>query len=183
MPRQEQEHPEVEAVRRLLAAKQLTTGAADRAAEVDGPAERPLVSLFEPNQPAPASPIAAPGPAGQPQLETALPTPQRKRPAPRLLVLTLILVVGLGVGTILGVAWAGGTLPGAPAPPAPTAQPTAAPATSIVVRSAATPACLETARRGDQLIDLLIRNKRSQAAKLLVPYHLASRQCARDADP
>jgi hypothetical protein len=180
MPRQEQEHPEVEAVRRLLVAKQLTTGAADQAAEEDGPAERPLVSLFEPNQPAPASPIAAPRPAGQPQLDTASPTPQRKRPAPRLLVLTLILVVGLGVGTVLGVAWAGGTPTG---PPAPTAQPTAAPATSIVVRPAATPACVETAQRGDQLIDLLIRNKRSQATKLLVPYHLASRQCARDADP
>jgi hypothetical protein len=100
-----------------------------------------------------------------------------------LVVLTLVLVAGLGVGTVLGVVGAGGRLPSAPAPPAPTAQPTLAPATSIVVRPAATPACLETAKRGDQLINLLIRNKRSQAAKLLVPYHVASRQCARDAAP
>jgi len=52
-----------------------------------------------------------------------------------------------------------------------------------VVQPAATSACLETARRGDELVALLINNQRDRAAKLLVPYHVASRQCARDAAP
>jgi hypothetical protein len=47
----------------------------------------------------------------------------------------------------------------------------------------ATPACLETAKRGDSLVALLVNNKRGRAAKLLVPYHVASRQCTRDAGP
>jgi hypothetical protein len=53
----------------------------------------------------------------------------------------------------------------------------------MVVRTAATPACLETAKRGDELVSLLIQNKRSRASKLLVPYHVATRQCAKDAAP
>jgi hypothetical protein len=52
-----------------------------------------------------------------------------------------------------------------------------------VVRQVATPACLETAKRGDALVALLVNNKRGRAAKLLVPYHVASRQCARDSGP
>lgn len=52
-----------------------------------------------------------------------------------------------------------------------------------MIRRAATSACLEAAKRGDELIGLLITNKRRRAAKLLVPYHVASRQCARDAGP
>jgi hypothetical protein len=62
-------------------------------------------------------------------------------------------------------------------------QPAPVPQTSIVIRRAATSACVEAATRGDELIGLLITNKRSRAAKLLVPYHVASRQCARDAGP
>jgi hypothetical protein len=95
MPSQDQQPPEVEGFRRLLAAKQLTTGEADQAGEGYEHVERPMVSLFAPNQPVPASPIAAPRPAGQPQRDTALPTPRRKRPAWLLLILTLVLVVGL----------------------------------------------------------------------------------------
>jgi hypothetical protein len=52
-----------------------------------------------------------------------------------------------------------------------------------VVRPVATPACLEAAKRGDELVALLIQNKRSRASRLLVPYHVASRQCAKDAAP
>jgi hypothetical protein len=52
-----------------------------------------------------------------------------------------------------------------------------------VVRVRASPACLETARRGDRLIDLLIRNQRSQAERLLVAYTVAARQCRKDASP
>jgi hypothetical protein len=62
-------------------------------------------------------------------------------------------------------------------------QPTSVTATSTVVRQVATQACLEAAKRGDELIALLIANKRTRAAKLLVPDHVASRQCARDAGP
>lgn len=177
----------MEAFRRLMAARArldrnpVTTAAADRtAAEQTGAAERPLVSLFEPGQPNPAS-LASPIPGGDPQLEIAR-SPQRRRPV-WLLALALTLAVGLGAGLVLGSTWAGNNRSSAPAPPTPTSQPALAPATSIVVRPAATPACLETAKRGDQLVALLIQNKRSRAAKLLVPYHVASRQCAKDAAP
>jgi hypothetical protein len=97
--------------------------------------------------------------------------------------MALTLAVGLGAGFVLGSARAANTNFGVPAPAAPTTQPTAAPATSIVVRPVATPACLETAKRGDELVALLIQNRRSRAIKLLVPYHVASRQCAKDAAP
>jgi hypothetical protein len=53
----------------------------------------------------------------------------------------------------------------------------------VVVRPAASPACLETAKRADELIDLLITNQRSRAADLLVAYTVASRQCRRDTSP
>jgi hypothetical protein len=44
-----------------------------------------------------------------------------------------------------------------------------------VVRATASSACLETARRADEMIHLLIRNRRDQAAELLVAYTVASR--------
>lgn len=113
----------------------------------------------------------------------ASPTTQRRRPVWLLLALTLTLVVGLGAGFALGTRWTGGSLPQAQTPPLPVTQPAPVPQTSIVIRRAATSACLEAAKRGDELIGLLISNKRSRAAKLLVPYHVASRQCARDAGP
>jgi hypothetical protein len=112
-----------------------------------------------------------------------VPTPGRTPPAWLLLALSLALAVGLVAGFVLGFARADGTPSSAPAPRSPVTQPTAAPQTSIVVRSAATSACLEAAKRGDQLIDLLIRNNRSRAARLLVAYQVASRQCAKDGDP
>jgi hypothetical protein len=188
---QDQRGPEVEALRRLLAArarldaKQLTTAEVDRAAaEAYCRTQRPLVSLFEPGQPDPASAVASPTPAGKPQVDTALPTPQRRSPAWLLVALILTLALGLlGAGFVLGSTRAGGTRPSAQAPRVVATQPTPVPETSIVVQPAATSACLETARRGDQLIELLISNKRGRATKLLVAYHVASRQCARDAAP
>jgi len=121
---------------------------------------------------------------GKPQLDTTAPTSRRRAPARLLVAATFPLVIGLlGAGVALGARWAGGTRPSAPAPPAPAIQPPVAPPTSIVVQPAATSACLETARRGDELVALLINNQRDRAAKLLVPYHVASRQCARDAAP
>ena len=176
---------EVEAFRRLLAARahpdsqpQPTGGEADQPADVEATVRQPLGSLFEPDQPNPTTAVALPTPAGNPQLVSASAT-HRRRPRRWLrLALALTLALGLsGAGFVLGSRWTARTLPNPPAPS------TSVTATSIVVRQIATPACLETAKRGDALVALLINNKRSRAAKLLVPYHVASRQCARDAGP
>jgi hypothetical protein len=181
---------EVEAFRRLLAARahpdseQRPTGEADQTADVDATVRRPLGSLFEPDQPNPSSAVALPKPAGNPQLISAPATHQRRPWGWLRLALALTLALGLsGAGFALGASWTARTLPNPQPPPAPVTQPTSVPATSIVIRQMATPACLEAATRGDELIALLINNKRSRAAKLLVPYHVASRQCARDAGP
>ena len=181
---------EVEAFRRLLAARThphsqpRPTGEADQPADPNGSPRRPLGSLFEPDQPNATTAVALPTPAGNPQLVSA---PARHQRTPRgwpRLALAVTLALGLsGAGFVLGSRWTPRTLPNPQAPPATLTQPTSVPATSIVVRQVATPACLEAATRGDQLITLLIENKRSRAAKLLVPYHVASRQCARDAGP
>jgi len=148
-------------------------------AEVEALRRTP-VSSFEPDQPT-RSAVALPAPAEKPQLvSTHRRTPRRWVR----LALALTLALGLsGAGFVLGMSWTARTLPNSQAPLAPVTQPTSVPATSIVVRQVATPACLETAERGDALVALLINNKRSQAAKLLVPYHVASRQCAKDAGP
>jgi hypothetical protein len=181
---------EVEAFRRLLAARahpdseQRPTGEADQPADPNASRRRPPVSLFEPDQPNPASAIVLPTPAGNPQLVTAPATRRRGLGSWLRLALVLTLALGLsGGGFFLGATWTARTLPKPQAAPAPLTQPTSVPATSIVLRQVATPACLEAAMRGDQLITLLINNQRSRAAKLLVPYHVASRQCARDAGP
>jgi hypothetical protein len=92
------------------------------------------------------------------------------------------LAVGIGVGFAAGEARSGGQPASAPATRAPATRP-APPPTSIVVRPAASPACLETARRADQLIELLISNQRRRAADLLVAYTVANRQCRKDASP
>jgi hypothetical protein len=91
------------------------------------------------------------------------------------------LAVGLALGFVLGSGRAGGGP--AAATLAPTAPPATAPATSVVVRPTASSACLETAERADRLIHLLVRNRRREAADLLVAYTVASRQCRRDAAP
>ena len=182
---------EVEAFRRLLAARahpnsaqRPTGGEADQPADVDATVRRPLGSLFEPDQPNPNSAVALPTPAGNPQLVSASAMHQRRLRGWLRLALALTLALGLsGEGFVLGSSWTARTPPNPQVPPAAVTQPTSIPATSIVVRQVATPACLEAAKRGNQLIGLLINNKRSRAAKLLVPYHVASRQCTRDAGP
>lgn len=181
---------EVEAFRRLLAARehpdaqQRPTAEADQPADVQASIRRPRLSLFEPDQPNPNSAVVLPTPAGDPQL-VSTPATHQQRPRGWLrLALALTLALGLaGAGFVLGSSWNARTPPNPQASPAPLTQPTSVTATSIVVRQVATPACQEAAKRGDELIALLINNKRSRAAKLLVPYHVASRQCARDASP
>jgi hypothetical protein len=142
-----------------------------------GPDQQRLASLFEPAAPAPA-PALAPPAAGRP-----LDAPRRRPRAWLLVVPAATLAVGLGLGFALGAAQAGGEPSIVTATRAPATRPPSAPVTSIVVRPTASSACLETAARADQLIALLIRNRRSAAADLLVAYTVASRQCRRDASP
>lgn len=128
----------------------------------------------------PARPEPAPAAATETLL---LPTPvQVPRPALPgwLLILpALTLVVGLVAGFGLGSTWAD-----EPATASAT-QPTTAPPTSVVVRLTATSACLEAARKADQLIELLVTNERrgDRVAELLVAYGVASRQCRMDGAP
>ena len=120
---------------------------------------------------------------GKPQLDTTAPTSRRRAPAWLLVAATFPLVIGL-LGQALPWSQVGRRDTTERAGTARARDPAAGrPPTSIVVQPAATSACLETARRGDELVALLINNQRDRVAKLLVPYHVASRQCARDAAP
>jgi hypothetical protein len=149
-----------------------------------GPVRRqfgPRLELDRPDPP-PAT-AAAPAAARQPLLPPAPPMPARRtRWARRLIAPAVALAVGLAFGLALGAGRAGGPA-GAPAAPPPASAPAAAPVTSVVVRPTASSACLETARRADEVIHLLITNRRSRAARVLVAYTIASRQCRRDASP
>ena len=93
------------------------------------------------------------------------------------------LAIGLALGFVLGSNRASGEPAGATTTRPPATQPAPAPVTSVVVRPTASSACLETATKADQLIELLIRNRRSAAAEVLMAYTVASRQCRRDAAP
>jgi hypothetical protein len=145
--------------------------------EQTGPDQRRLASLFEPAVPDPAPAPASPA-AGGP-----LETPRRRPRAWLLVAPAVTLAVGVMLGFALGSARAGGEPATVTATRSPATQPPSAPVTSIVVRPTASSACLETATRADQLIELLIRNRRSAAAEVLVAYTVASRQCRRDASP
>lgn len=105
----------------------------------------------------------------------------RPRRAWRLVVPAATLAVGMVLGFALGSARAGREPAGVAAARPPTTRP--APPTSVVVRPSASPACLETATRGDRLIELLVTNQRDKVADLLVAYTVASRQCRKDASP
>jgi hypothetical protein len=151
--------------------------AAQTPVEETEPLQPGLASLFEPAWPDPLR--APPPPAAVGLLEAP-----RRRPRARLLVASAVtLAVGLVLGFALGSTRAGGDPTGVTAARSPAARPPSAPVTSIVVRPTASSACLETATRADRLIELLIRNRRSEAADLLVAYTVASRQCRRDASP
>jgi hypothetical protein len=177
---------QVEALRRFLSKRARLESERLAAAEVDpaalqepGAAQRRPVSLFEPDRP---DPPAVPVAGGRPQPGTPLGAPPRTPRAWPLLATAGALAVGLLLGFALGSARAGGEPTSAPATSSAVTQP-APPSTSVVVRPTASSACLETARRGDQIIHLLLTNRRSRAADLLVAYTVASRQCRRDASP
>jgi hypothetical protein len=140
------------------------------------PDRRRLASLFEPAAADPAPAQAPPVDAGRWSAATAAAGMAAGRPGgdPR----------GWAPARVRpGAARADGELSSVTATRASATRPPAAPVISIVVRPTASPACRETVTRADQLIDLLVRNRRSAAADLLVAYTVASRQCRRDASP
>jgi hypothetical protein len=158
---------------------------ADRApVERTGSLRRQLGSLFEPDQPDPPPPRSAPAVAGPPELVRPPLPPRRAISAWLLLPPALTLGVGLVLGFALGSTQVSRQhAEVAPSSLPPTTRLVPTPSTRVVVRHYASPACRETARRGDQLIDLLIRNQRDQVADLLVEYTVAARQCRKDASP
>jgi hypothetical protein len=180
--KQEGPDREIESLQSLLwerarrESERLTAAEADQALlEETGPARPQLAPLFEPDQPDPSPAGLSPAAAARP----ATAAPRRRPPAGLLVVAALALAVGLAVGFALGSARVDGEPTSAPA----THPPGSGPPTSVVVQPAATPACLETARRGDQLIELFVANRRDRIPDLLVAYSVASRQCRREASP
>jgi hypothetical protein len=176
-------------LRSMRARRQPDTPAAARPdqapAEATPSSPSQLASLFEPHQPDPPPPRAAPATAGPPQpLRPAQPPPRRVS-AWLLLVPALTLAVGALLGFALGSTQAS-RQPTGPAPISLSSLTTglvAPPSTRVVARHYASPACLEAARRGDYLIDLLIRNQRREVENLLVAYTVAAQQCRKDATP
>jgi hypothetical protein len=137
---------------------------------------------FEPDQPDPAPAIAPSTAAGEPKPATLLHAPRRTPRAWLLLVPGVTLTLGMVLGFAVGSARSGSQPTSASATRASATQPRS-PSTVVVLRPAASPACLETSRRADELIELLVTNRRSRASDLLVAYTVASRQCRRDASP
>jgi hypothetical protein len=134
----------------------------------------------EPDKPEPAPAAAAA--AGTLVLPTPVQVPRPALPGWLLILPALTLVVGLAAGFALGSTRADEPAT-ASASRSRATQPTTAPPTSVVVRLTATSACLETAKRADQLIDLLVTNERDRVPKLLIAYNVASRQCRMDGAP
>jgi hypothetical protein len=133
-------------------------------------------SLFEPDQ---SDSKSAEQPALPPPA-AAQPPPAKSRPTWMLaLVVVACLLLGGGLGYLLH---------------RPTADTSDWPAvTSIVTRTVpagpqtkvvAPPACLQTAQRADELIDLFTRNIRDRRLSLaLKAYTLASQACRKEASP
>jgi hypothetical protein len=137
-----------------------------------------------PARPAPADaiPIPVPPPAGRLNWALAL----KRRPNWALaLVMACCLLVGGGLGYLLHRPTDGTNQPSeslfAPplTQPAPTSAPTSAPPTTVPPS-----ACLRTAQRGDELIDLLTKNIRDHRLSLaLKAYTEASQACRKEASP
>jgi hypothetical protein len=135
-----------------------------------------LGSAFEPTPPEDHQP--------RPQ---ALPAPASERPTrPRWqwVAAAVLLLVGTGIGYALPRA--GSNDPPAPPPSstasASTQRPGAAPGPGTV--TSVPEVCLETARRGDEVIHLLTINDRGRRlAEALKAYTLASQACRKEASP
>jgi hypothetical protein len=135
----------------------------------------------EPDKPEPAP--AAEAATGTLVLPTPVQVPRPALlPAWLLILPAMTLAVGLAAGFAVGSTRADGPAK-ASVTRSPATQPTTAPPTSVVVRLTATSACLETAKRADHLIDLLVHNERDRVPKLLIAYNVANRQCRMDGTP
>jgi hypothetical protein len=142
-----------------------------------------LGSAFEPT-----TPTIPTIPAGQAQPRALPPAPPPDRPARPgwqwLAAVALIFVLGTGLGYLLPRS-GGGAQPPPPSPQPPVTT-AAAPRTSTAPRPRAVvpPACLETARRADQTIHLLVTNVRTRRlAEALKAYTIASQACREEASP
>jgi hypothetical protein len=138
---------------------------------------RQLGPGFEPDP----APVVA---AGQTRHMARAKAPRRSRRVRLLIAWAMTLAVALLLGYAMGSARtvAGPTRATVAARP-PTARPAPAPSPSVVVREIASSACLETAKRADEIIHLFNRDRREEAAELLLAYTVASQQCRKDADP
>jgi hypothetical protein len=166
----------------------LPAGAANQEALKGGPVQPQHRSgWLEQTGPGPdsAPETAAPGAGGEPPPGILVQAPRRRPRAWLLSALAVTLAVGGVLGFAMGSARSGSDPTSTSATRAPATPPAQATRTSVVVvaRPTASSACLETARRGDQLIGLLVSKQRSRAADLLVGYTVASRQCRKDASP
>ena len=142
-----------------------------------------LGSAFEP-----ASPDDDHRPRALPPL--APPAEQPARPRWQwVAAVALIFALGTGFGYLLTRPDAGDPPASPPATSAPTAQP---PATTLAagatpkIKVVVPPACLETARRGDEVFALLASNisvSNRRLADAMKAYTLASQACRKEASP
>jgi hypothetical protein len=162
---QEQQHRELEEIRRQFAEVGKRIGSAFEPASPDENRERPLAALAPPTAP----PDAQPAPPDQ----------QPARPRWLWVVAVALLLVGTGLGYALPRA--GSNDPPAPStarPPVSTQPQPPQPVPSVPQ------VCLETARRGDEVIAKLTVNDRSRRlAAALKAYTLASQACRQAASP
>ena len=149
----------------------------------DRPGRRQMAPLFEADQPDPAPATSSAEAAGAPRLVSSFEVRRRTPRTWLLIALALTLAVGLAAGFAVGLTRVDGKPTSARATRSHATQPAPTPPTSVAVQLTATSACLETARRADEIIHLFIANKRQRASDLLVAYSVASRQCRRDASP
>jgi hypothetical protein len=155
----EQQRRELEQIRRQFAEVGKRMGSAFEPASPDQHRERPL---------APVPPTTPPD---------EQPAPPDEQPArPRWLwVAAVALIFALGTGFGYTLPRSGGS---DPAPPVSTQAPRARTVTSVPE------ACLETARKGDQMVHLFIVNDRSRRlAEALKAFTLASQACRKEASP
>jgi hypothetical protein len=164
---QEQQRRELEEIRRQFAEVSRRTGSAFEPAAPDKERAPPLALVPPDQQPAP--------PAERPT-----------RPRWQWVAAAVLLLVGTGIGYALPRA--GSNDPPAPpppstAPPPASTQPPAAAAGPRTVTSVPE-ACLETARRGDEVLHLFTINDRGRRlAEALKAYTLASQACRKEASP
>jgi hypothetical protein len=172
----------------LAAARQATVEEWAEAEEHDGPVRSPtgaLSSRMLAGPDRPGAPVASGSvPMGNEPSQAVDEQPGRRR-GPRLwTVALLVTVLVLAFG---GGAWLGQQLrPTAQAPAAEGADPAPVIASTVVTTAPpltrASEACLETARLGDRLIDLMVANRRGlEVDQAQLEYFLASRRCRANA--